>query len=224
MSTGILETGGLFERREWRRKGVVLSLSTLLHAAMFVGIGSNFNTDDDHAGLAEQGIEISLAKIIDPVPQQAQRATRRQPEPRKQPPPAKNDAIRSRTVKPQPEPEQTHAEQADRDSAAAEAAAARIDPGKFNNYLQRLRGELIRHRQYPYIARRYRQQGVCIVGFTVYTSGRIADARIVKSSGHSALDEEAMRMLQAATPLPPIPESLARDKLVVEVPVEFSLR
>lgn len=221
MSAGMLETGGLFE---WRRHWLVLLLSLVLHAAVFIGIGASIDSRNDHAGTAEQGIEISLAKIIDPVPQQAQRATRRKPEPRKQPPPVKNDAVKSRTAEPKPEPEQKHAKPAEEDLAAVKAAAARIDPGKFNNYLQRIRGELIRHRQYPYLARRFRQQGVCIVGFTVYASGRVTDARIVRSSGHSTLDEEVLRMLQAATPLPPIPESLARDKLAVEVPVEFNLR
>ncbi|MEF8982014.1 energy transducer TonB family protein [Thiohalorhabdus sp.] len=48
--------------------------------------------------------------------------------------------------------------------------------------------------------------------------------RIQESSGHRALDEEVLSMIEQAQPLPAMPESMERDTLAVVVPVRFSLR
>jgi protein TonB len=45
---------------------------------------------------------------------------------------------------------------------------------------------------YPPSARRLEQQGVAVIAVLVAVNGRVADARIVTSSGHTVLDEAAL--------------------------------
>ena len=59
--------------------------------------------------------------------------------------------------------------------------------------------------------------------FTIHRNGEISDARLRASSGHPLLDQSALQMLAAASPLPALPDSLGREQISIVIPVEYSL-
>ncbi|MGE0337937.1 MAG: energy transducer TonB [Gammaproteobacteria bacterium] len=46
---------------------------------------------------------------------------------------------------------------------------------------------------------------------------------VQRTSGNSALDDAAARILDRASPLPAIPSSMHKDSLTLSVPIEYSL-
>jgi protein TonB len=54
-----------------------------------------------------------------------------------------------------------------------------------------------------------------VLHFSIARDGRIADVRIVQSSGYSSFDLAALRALQSASPLPPLPQSYRQPSLGV---------
>jgi len=67
--------------------------------------------------------------------------------------------------------------------------------------------------EYPDLAKQYGLQGKVTVEFTVLQSGHIDLLSVVRSSGSSLLDDEAVRAIKAAAPFPPIPRSIAATRL-----------
>jgi protein TonB len=74
---------------------------------------------------------------------------------------------------------------------------------------------------YPEIAKRYGLQGKLLLEFTVGGDGRLEELRLIRSSGSSILDEEAMRAVQAAAPFRPIPRSVGRTHLPIVASFEY---
>jgi periplasmic protein TonB len=68
---------------------------------------------------------------------------------------------------------------------------------------------------------RSRASGTTIVRFTVDAAGHVVSREIAASSGDKVLDEAALAAVARALPLPPFPEGLARDPLVVSIPFKF---
>jgi protein TonB len=83
-------------------------------------------------------------------------------------------------------------------------------------YLQRSirypRGAVMRH-----------EQGVAQVHLVIDGAGRLSSFRLLRSSGHDALDKEAVALLQRA-PLPPRPAELGNKELSFDAPIVFKLR
>jgi protein TonB len=71
---------------------------------------------------------------------------------------------------------------------------------------------------YPYIARRRGQEGKALVAFLVGLDGSVKQVRVMKSSGHQALDREAKRAIQAAAPFP-----APGREISLTLPVTFKL-
>ncbi|TBR29412.1 MAG: energy transducer TonB, partial [Reyranella sp.] len=83
---------------------------------------------------------------------------------------------------------------------------------------------LERHKRYPSEAQRSRHEGVTYVRFTMSRDGRILAARIERASGHAALDQEGLELLQRAQPLPPLPQDQPGESLEIVVPIQFFLK
>jgi protein TonB len=83
---------------------------------------------------------------------------------------------------------------------------------------------LERKKRYPESAQSRRQQGVAQVLFSLDRQGRVVDSRIVRSSGASALDEEALALLRRAQPFPPPPPELPGQRVDLSVPIRFNLK
>jgi len=92
------------------------------------------------------------------------------------------------------------------------------------SYYGTLASWLARHKRYPAQARRRHQQGTVRVTFTIDRQGRLLSHRIVSGSGHPSLDREVEAMLKRASPMPPIPAALGKNRVTITVPISFSLR
>lgn len=155
------------------------------------------------------------------------------PEPSPPPPSAPKRPVPLRSaVRPPPRPAQANpsppAPQAPASSAAPApaplpASTAPPSPSAVPGWLSELVGRLRRAKRYPDTARARDEQGAAAVTFTIDRSGHVLSARLVRSSGSPALDEEAVEMVRRADPLPPMPSELPGSTLTLTVPVTFSL-
>jgi protein TonB len=83
---------------------------------------------------------------------------------------------------------------------------------------------LERNKRYPEAAQSRREQGVAQVFFSLDRQGRVIGSRVVRSSGASALDEEALALLRRAQPFPPPPRELPGKRVDLTVPIRFNLK
>jgi protein TonB len=74
-----------------------------------------------------------------------------------------------------------------------------------------------RHKRYPGGG-----GGTSSVAFTIDHSGRVLSARLIRSSGSAALDQEAVSLARRASPVPAPPANMGRGSIVLTVPVRFS--
>ncbi len=110
------------------------------------------------------------------------------------------------------------------DREGGSSTSGGFGPGDMTTYVDRLRGWLERHKEYPRNARRRRQEGTAVLYFVVDREGDVLEFALRKSSGHELLDTEVRRMLERAQPLPPMPDSIPSASLALEFPVQFRLR
>lgn len=95
--------------------------------------------------------------------------------------------------------------------------------GAGTDYASRLRAWLEAHKTYPKRARMRREEGVVHVHFAVDRQGRLLGGDVTRSSGHAALDAEAMAMLDRSNPFPGAPHTVRGERIEVSTPVEFFL-
>ena len=55
-------------------------------------------------------------------------------------------------------------------------------------------------------------------------SGSVTSARVARSSGSAELDKAALDMVRRASPVPAPPPEIARSRMNISVPVQFSLK
>ncbi len=97
------------------------------------------------------------------------------------------------------------------------------DPGALAAYGRNLAGAVAAHQRYPRLAQVRQWQGTALLQLELAADGQLASVRVLSSSGHEILDRQAIDMVRAAVPLPPLPASLAGRSLTVDVPVVFRL-
>lgn len=68
-----------------------------------------------------------------------------------------------------------------------------------------IRDRIMRNITYPRIARRMGWSGKVTVAFLVHDSGLVEDIRVVESSGHEVLDQNAIEAVRKSCPLPKPP-------------------
>ena len=81
-----------------------------------------------------------------------------------------------------------------------------------------------RNKRYPAAAQARREQGTAQVSFTLDRKGMVVDSHVTRSSGASALDEEAVALLKRAQPFPVPPANLQSDLVVVRLPIRFTVK
>lgn len=91
------------------------------------------------------------------------------------------------------------------------------------DYFAKLRAWVEKHKSYPRTARLDHIEGDVLVLFTMNQTGDVLSSHIVKSSGFAALDDAALGAVRNASPLPPVPETLPQEQLVITVPFGFHL-
>jgi len=81
-----------------------------------------------------------------------------------------------------------------------------------------------KHKRYPIAARRLALEGDVVVTLEIDRAGRLVGRpRLAKSCGHEVLDQEALRMVEAAAPFGALPESFEKDVATISLPVRFRL-
>jgi protein TonB len=104
------------------------------------------------------------------------------------------------------------------------ASASGGTPGTTVDYGARLLAWLERHKQYPPRARDRRQEGAVMLYLAIARDGAVLAYRIREGSGHAALDHATLEMVERASPLPPFPDGIDRDRLELIVPVRYAIR
>lgn len=139
---------------------------------------------------------------------------------REKPPPPRQISPQAVVPVAKPPPPIERTSPAPRTTAHEAASAPRIDPSWESLLLERLQ----EFKSYPLAARRRNEQGVVLLAFSIDRNGHVVSRRIVKGSGHRALDDEALALLARAQPMPAFPPSITEAQLNLTVPIRFSLR
>jgi protein TonB len=84
--------------------------------------------------------------------------------------------------------------------------------------------QINRHKKYPHKARREGAQGTVEVVFTLDRSGKVLTTRLRDSSGFNLLDEEAIAVLERASPFPAPPAEMAGLTMKLVLPITFNIK
>ena len=82
---------------------------------------------------------------------------------------------------------------------------------------------IAKHKSYPKIAQMRGWEGEVMLDLKVDGSGNVLAAKVRDSSGHDALDNQALEMVKKASPFPAPPEALRNRTFNISVPVSFKL-
>jgi len=86
-----------------------------------------------------------------------------------------------------------------------------------------LHDSISNNKEYPYLARRQRREGVATVGFILHPDGSIEDAHLVASSSADTLDRAALRAVKRIAPFTPAQAYLDHAE-AFRIDVVFNLR
>lgn len=92
---------------------------------------------------------------------------------------------------------------------------------KYISYFDSIKRAIEIEWQYPEPALRQGLQGILVLEFTVLGNGSLERTRMLRSSGFSVLDEEALRAVRAASPFHAIPPWIGRARLDIIASFEY---
>jgi periplasmic protein TonB len=116
------------------------------------------------------------------------------------------------------------AEQRAERAAAPSAGANSHNPNAVPDWKSQLVAQLERNKRYPSEAQSRGDQGVVRLAFSIDRSGGVHNARIVGSSGSSALDQATLSLVARASPLPPPPPEVSGAQIPIVVPIRYNMR
>ena len=90
------------------------------------------------------------------------------------------------------------------------------------NWKTQLVAKLERSKRYPSEA--HGDHGTAQLAFSIDRQGGVHNARIVRSSGSSALDHETLALVHRAQPLPPPPPEVPGAQIPIVVPIRYNAR
>jgi periplasmic protein TonB len=180
-------------------------------------------------------------EAVEPVPQHKPRP------PQPKPPPTHTETAETMPTPPTPQPtaqQPTTATQTPNQTASAAGTDQPLPPGTGgrgrgdagpgraavgngslngpgDDYLEAVRRWVQRYRKYPDEAVKQKQEGVVQLGFKFMRDGTVTDAWIEKSSGFPVLDQAALAMIHAASPIPRVPDRYQGDTLTLVMPENF---
>jgi len=98
------------------------------------------------------------------------------------------------------------------------ARGASVSPARWQSQLM---AHLERRKRYPSAARARGEEGTVEVRFSIDDRGNVLSAKVVRSSGHPALDEAVLALMRRASPVPAPPPDVSRT---ISAPVKFAIR
>jgi len=110
-----------------------------------------------------------------------------------------------------------------RKSPTVEGGAIRLDSKdpKYISYLSSIKRAIDLVWDYPHLALVQGIQGKLSVEFTIMGDGNLLGARLIRTSGFSILDEEALRSVRAAAPFYPLPNWIEKSHLTILANFEY---
>ncbi len=96
--------------------------------------------------------------------------------------------------------------------------------GLRNDYLSRVFRHIEPYRVYPPSARENRQSGRVVTRVTINRDGQLVDARVERSSGWPIIDAAEIAAIRRAMPLPPVPNGMPGDPIVLILPMNYGMR
>ena len=103
--------------------------------------------------------------------------------------------------------------------ASAAAMSSRLSR---SDWIRQVMSMLLRNRRYPPSARLRGEQGLAVVVFTMNRQGKVTSARIARSSGSAALDEETLALVHRVSFEPP-PAEIPDRQLRFSLPVRYTI-
>ncbi len=92
-----------------------------------------------------------------------------------------------------------------------------------DDYLSVLQGWLAQFQRYPEDAKIHRREGKGVVGFTLARDGRVLKVWMEQSTGSPSLDRATVSMIEAASPVPPLPKTFGGDSIDFFMPIDYRL-
>jgi protein TonB len=92
-----------------------------------------------------------------------------------------------------------------------------------NDYLERVRQALAKHKRYPDQAKKLKQEGTVRISLHLARDGTVLGAQIANGSGFPLLDEAAVQMARDASPVPRVPDDVDGETVRIALPVSFSI-
>jgi TonB family protein len=115
--------------------------------------------------------------------------------------------------------EDQHSHLAARPMAPASESAPRPDHGWL---ISALRTRVLELQRYPVLARSNHWEGRVVLRIVIGAQGQLRDLKLVESSGHHVLDQDAEILVRQVFPLP-MTQALAQPHLVVSLPIIYRL-
>jgi protein TonB len=103
-------------------------------------------------------------------------------------------------------------------------AIARTGPMKPNYawLMELLKRRIMSLQAYPHSARVQGWEGMVLVKTTIKSDGSLAEAVVTKSSGYSALDEDALNLMRRVCPIH-LTHDLGKPQIAVLIPIRYRL-
>jgi protein TonB len=98
------------------------------------------------------------------------------------------------------------------------------DPAVMRSFLRTIGRKIEKSKRYPKWAMDTGLEGKVVIRFTVLRDGSLGEEfLLVRSSGTEILDNAAIAAIKEAAPFPALPRSLGRERLQIELPMDFQL-
>ena len=94
---------------------------------------------------------------------------------------------------------------------------------KYVSYLSTIKKKIEPRWHYPESAQKIGLQGKLALYFSIVRDGHLATLELLNSSGHSLLDEEALKAVRGAAPYYPLPERLEISRLNILATFEYRI-
>ncbi|MBF0317442.1 MAG: TonB family protein [Nitrospirae bacterium] len=90
-----------------------------------------------------------------------------------------------------------------------------VDDMRYAMYMKRLKEGIESVWEYPQSAARKKIYGDLYISFTINKNGTLGTVEVVRTSGHKALDEAAVRSIKDAAPFWPLPDEWGKDSFTI---------
>ena len=94
---------------------------------------------------------------------------------------------------------------------------------KYRDYLLKVKRDIEAHWTYPREALEAGTAGTVVLQFAIAADGKLAENRVLESSGEEVLDQEALQVIRAAAPYEPLPRAFQLARLNVIARFEYEL-